>query len=54
LRIRENQQSRAVLTRTSVRFDQEALGDAKLGHGLFTYAVVRRDRGSTAALAAVF
>ena len=29
-----------IIAYTSARFDQEALEDAKLGHGLFTYAVV--------------
>jgi uncharacterized caspase-like protein len=28
-----------IITYASARFDQEALEDAKLGHGLFTYAV---------------
>jgi uncharacterized caspase-like protein len=29
-----------IIAYTAARFDQEALEDAKLGHGLFTYAVV--------------
>ena len=34
-----------IIAYTAARFDQEALEDAKLGHGLFTYAVVEGLQG---------
>jgi uncharacterized caspase-like protein len=34
-----------IITYTAARFDQEALEDYKLGHGLFTYAVVEGLQG---------
>jgi WD40 repeat protein len=34
-----------IITYTAARFDQEALEDSKLGHGLFTYAVVEGLQG---------
>lgn len=39
-----------IITYASARFDQEALEDAKLGHGLFTYAVAEglNGKGATA------
>ena len=35
-----------IIAYTAARFDQEAIEDPKLGHGLFTYAVVEGLRGS--------
>jgi WD40 repeat protein len=37
-----------IIAYTAARFDQEALEDSKLGHGLFTYAVVEGLRGAGA------
>ena len=37
-----------IITYASARFDQEALEDAQLGHGLFTYAVVEGLEGKGA------
>jgi len=37
-----------IIAYTAARFDQEALEDPKLGHGLFTYAVVEGLQGKGA------
>src|SRR5262249_39566300 len=37
-----------IIAYTAARFDQEAIEDAKLGHGLFTYAVVEGLEGKGA------